>query len=319
MADAITYSYDIAMRLLCYSKFGSILGIDSLDPVQAEAINKGVVLYPKRIAQRVIAEKRGETFLEFINIFPFRFAFDWKRQRTIVGRQGLKYTKSDGTIGVVKAVPISLDYNMWFWSVKLDRVRQCMELYIQWQHNLPKLTFFWDTDFEINPDIIFSPVIDESDIEDVFNTGKVWVYRMTAAIEGWLPVQDTALGRIHKIRLTTYDNTVLDTTTYVEVAVETDDDYDSDLADALKMFRTNLYRITGVDDTAKTFTVAEDRTADFTAARLFFVENSTANDEMYTVVSSSYDSDDEETTIVVSEALVDDTVDGNLRFHEGVA
>jgi hypothetical protein len=255
---AITYSYDIAMRLLAYTKFGSILGINNLDPDQSEAINKGVIICPKRIAQRIVAEKRGETFLEFINVYPTKFAFSWDRNRTVVSRRGLRYTKTNGTMGTVQAHPIDIEYSMWFWSNSLDRVRRCMELYIQWQHTSPKISLTFDGEFTFNPDIKFSPVVDESEIEDLFNTGKIWVYRMTASLEGWLPVHlDEDIARIHKIRLTAYDNT-LGQENYSEIAVE-DGNQDTELAAAIKMLRANLYGITGVDHTAGTVVVDKDR------------------------------------------------------------
>jgi hypothetical protein len=315
---AITYSYDVAMRLLAFTKFGSILGIDTLDPVQEEAINKGVVICPKRIAQRMIAEKRGETFLEFINVYPVRFQFSWERNRSVVSRSGLRFQKSDGTLGTIRAHPIDIEYHMWFWSNSLDRVRLCMEQYIQWQHTAPKIDLIFDSEFSYNPDLIFSPVVDESEIEDLYNNGKVWVYRMSARLEGWLPeYNDLNTARIEKIRLTAYDTTQ-GKTNYVEIAVETDANHDADLAAAIKMFRANLYGIVGVDHTSNSLTVSKDRTADFTATAKFKVENSTKNNETYTVATSSYSGVNDETTIITVEDLVDSTVDGNIYLHEGV-
>ena len=194
---SITYIYDVAMRTLAYTRFGSILGISELAPLQSDAINKGVVLCPKGIAQRYVSEKRGEDFLEFIIIHPSRFEFSWNRQRTSVARDGLRYTKTDGTVGVVTADAIDISYDMWFWSTSLDKVRQCMEKYIQWQHDTPKISMTFADEFVMNPDIRFSPIADESSIDDIFNTGKIWVYKMTAAIEGWLPKLGTAEIEIH--------------------------------------------------------------------------------------------------------------------------
>ena len=314
MATSFTYNYDIALRTLAYTRFGSILGINTLGSSDSESINKGVVLCPKAIAQRWVAEKRGETFLEFINIHPSKYAFSWARNRTSVGRKGLRYTKSDTTMGVVTADPIDLTYNMWFWSQDLDKVRLCMEKYIQWQHDSPKIDLVFETDFEMNPDLRFSPVIDESAIEDIFNTGKIWVYRMPVSIEGWIPKLGTNIGKVYKIRLTTYDKDEIED--YTEVAVE-DGNQNTELAAALRMFRANLYAIESVDASAKTFVVVKDRTSDFTASRTFTVENSTYNNELYTVVSSSYSVANDETTITVLEDPVSDIADGNIYLHTG--
>lgn len=309
MATAFTYTYDVAVRSLAYTRFNSILGLSSLGATQAEAINKGVAICPKRIAQRAISEKRGETFLEFINVYPKTMSFDWKRQRTSVARTGIRYLKFGNTVGLIKADAVTLEYDMWFWSNSLDKVRQCAEKYLQWQHDTPKITFYFEDEFEMNPDLRFSPVADESAIEDIFNTGKIWVYRMPILIEGWLPKLGTESKQIHKIQLTTYDqDDIEDYTTIIDGSL------DSDLTDALRMLQANLYGITDVDVDAKTFTISQDQTGDFSVGTQFIVENSTDNNGVYTVVSAVYS--DSETVLTVSEALGGSTVDGNIYLHE---
>lgn len=69
--------------------------------------------------------------------------------------------------------------------------------------------------------------------------------------------------------------------------------------------------ITGVDQVAKTFTVAGNRTARYVAGPCG-VRVSTGNDDTYTVVSATFDTD--HTDVVVSEAIPDATVDGNLSL-----
>jgi len=315
MANSFTFTYDVTIRSLIYTRFGSILGINTLAPLQVDAINKGVILCPKGIAQRLVAEKRGQTFLEFINVYPNKFEFSWKRQRTSVARRGLRYTKLDNTVGIIKADAVDIEYSMWFWSISLDKVRECMEKYIQWQHDNPKITLLFNDEFEMNPDIRFSSVADESHIEDIFNTGKIWVYRMTAAIEGWLPKTPSSVNEIHKIHLTTYDKD--DVTSYTTIAVE-DSNQDVELANALRMLQANLYGIKTVDYLAKTFTVLEDRTAEFTSDKQIIVENSTDNNGAYVVDSSSYSELTNKTTIIVQESPVSNIADGNIYFHEGV-
>ena len=80
--------------------------------------------------------------------------------------------------------------------------------------------------------------------------------------------------------------------------------------------------IVGVDTTAKSFTVAGDRTTPngqlnsanghFVAGDRIAVSGSTGNNEIYTVVSATYDVYSDTTTIVVSEDVVSDVVDGSL-------
>jgi hypothetical protein len=190
-----------------------------------------------------------------------------------------------------------------------------MEKYIQWQHDTPKISITFFTNFSMNPDISFNPVVDESAIEDIFNTGKVWVYKMTAKIEAWLPRLETEEKEIHKISLTGFDKGEL-TGDYADVAVVSSSQ-DAELAAALFMFRSDLYGIIGVSLSPRTFTLAKDRTADFAADSQFLVENSTDNDEMYTVVSAVFSAVDDETTITVVEAPISTTVSGNIYRHTG--
>lgn len=312
---ALTYTYDVAMRSLAFTRFGSILGIDTLAATTEDSINKGVVICPKGIAQRMVSEKRGENFLEFINIYPSEMAFSWERNRTNVARRGFRYQKTATSVGVVQADPIDLTYDMWFWSTSLDKVRLCMEKYIQWQHDVPKLSITFFTNFSMNPDISFKPVVDESAIEDIFNTGKVWVYKMSAKIDAWLPRLETEEKEIHKISLAGYDSSNV-VNGYNDIAVVSSSQ-DAELAAALLMFRSNLYGITGVSLSPNSVTVSKDRTADFAAGIKFLIENSTDNDEMYTVVSSTYDSLNDETTILITENLISTIVNGNIYLHQG--
>lgn len=76
------------------------------------------------------------------------------------------------------------------------------------------------------------------------------------------------------------------------------------------MVNTLIGAITDIDQPNKKFTIAGDHTASFIAANTFTVQDSTANDGTYTVVSSALVSGN--TEITVSEAIPDDTVDGSI-------
>jgi len=313
--ESVLYTYDVAMRTLVYTRFASILGINS-EPTVADSINKGVILVPKGIAQREVAEKRDQTFLEFINVYRSSVAFSWQRQNTLIARRGFNYTKAAGGIGTIKADATDITYNMWFWSNDLDKVNLCVEKYIQWQHETPKVSLLFNDEFSMNPDLQFSPVVDESQIEDVFEDGKVWCFRMTAKVDGWLPKLLDISGPIQKIQLTTYDK---DTVLNYEVIVVPGSGQNQELEAALRMFRSSLYRITGVSSAGKNFKVAKNRSSEFTAGVTFTVENSTENDEFYTTAGSTYSVGDDETTITVVEAIGGNIVDGNIYRPEATA
>lgn len=73
---------------------------------------------------------------------------------------------------------------------------------------------------------------------------------------------------------------------------------------------TASFAVTGVTVATKTFTVAGNQTATFTAGKIFRVDGSTGNDKLYTVVSSSFGAS---TSIVVKESIPDATADGTIK------
>jgi hypothetical protein len=231
-----------------------------------------------------------------------------------VARRGLRYQQADGTISTIKADAVDLDYDMWVWSNSLDKINLCVEEYVRWQHETPKIQIVYENDFTLDPNLQFSPVVDDSRIEDVFDTGKVWVFRMPVHIDGWLPKDAGQLiGQANKIQLTIYDED--EVTSYSEIIVP-GSSQNTELEAALRMFRASLYGIVAADPIAHTFTVYDDRTGYFTAGEKILVENSTDNDEMYTVVSSVYSAGDDWTVITVTEDLVSSTADGHIYKAE---
>lgn len=309
------YSYDAALQQITYTRFGTILGINTLGPTQEAAINKGVILCPKAIAKREVAEKRTQIFLEFINIYRSSVNFSWERQRTVVARRGLHALRPDGVTETIRVDAIDLNYNLWFWSNSLDKINLCVEKYLQWQQDNPKISLTYDEVYMLTPDLIFGAVVDESNIEDMYSTGKVWTFRMPVKIEAWLPKSpEEAEKIIQKIRFTMYDKDEVES--YTDIVVE-DSNQDTALEEALRMLRTNLYGIIAADPVSKTFTVAADRTEDFNAEDSndiikFIVENSTGNNGSYTMLSAVYSESENETIIYVQEAVSSEIADGNL-------
>ena len=137
---------------------------------------------------------------------------------------------------------------------------------------------------------------------------------MPITIQGWLPKLDNSTTySIEKIRVTTYDKDSVEN--YNEIIVE-DVDQNVELADALRMFRFNLYGISEVSTILNSFTLLEDRTTELTAGEEIIVENSTGNNGVYTIVSSIYYPTENETVLIVSETISDSTADGNIYKNE---
>ena len=301
------------MKTLLYHRFGSVLGISTQSGSEEDNINKGVIQVPKEVALRAVAEKRGENFLEFINFWRMGTSPSWSRQRTPVARRGMYLSTTDGnktdTVHV-KAVPVDLNYNVWFWSKDLDKVYQCIEEYLFWQHDDPNLKLKYNDKYEIEPDLHFGEIVDESTVDEMYAKGLIFTFKMPIKIDAWV-LKGFSFKTISKLVLTFYDKNSI--TNYSEIVLE-DSDQDTELEALLRMFRKKLYAILSIDLDNNAIVVPNNRTDDFSIGEIIFVENSTANNGKYTVAGISLS--DVNTKIKVVESLVDDTAIGNIYKGE---
>lgn len=308
---SFTHSIDLALKMLLYQRFGDILKISSQSSVDADNINEGVVQVPREVALRVVAEKRGENFLNFINFWRVGTSPAWDRQRTPVARRGMYLATSDDKTDTVhvKAVPVDLNYNIWFWSKDLDKVYQCIEEYLLWQQDDPNLKLKYNEQYEIEPDIHFGEIVDESTVDEMYDKGLIFTFKMPIKIDAWI-LKGESFKTISKLVLTFYDKNSI--TNYSEIVVE-DSDQDTELEALLRMFRKRLYAILDVDyigEVIKVIIIPDDRVSDFSVDDIIYVENSTENDGRYTVASVSLV--DTNTRIELVEKLKSDIADGNV-------
>jgi len=314
MTISITQGIDIALKSLLYTKFADILGIDQESGSIADRINKGILQEPKEVALRDISEKRAEDFLEFISYYRMGTSPSWSRQRTVLARRGLWLTKTDGskTRGInVKAQPVDLSYNVWFWSKDLDKVYQCIERYILWQQSYPKVDVSYEFDdfnsFSYSPDLHFGEIVDESTVAEKYNVGTMFIFKAPVKIDAWVLSGADLSGVINKITLTIYDQD--DVTNYSEIIVE-DSSQNVELEAKLRMYRRFIYLMSSVSVDDSSVVLNGDRSSDFNIGDKIGIEASTDNDGMYTVSSVEYLSG--LTTLVVDELLASDIADGNL-------
>lgn len=313
MADTFLKSIDSTLKTLLYTKFGDILGIDTQSSAEEDNINKGVVQIPGEIALKAVADKRGENFLEFINFWRTGLSFSWSRQRTVVSRRGLWVGEADdrATTVNVKAVPVDLNYNAWFWSKDVDKVQQCIERYLFWQQNNPKITITYNDLYDVTPDLHFGEIVDESTVPEQYEKGIIFTYKMPIKIDGWI-FESSSFGEIHKIVLKVYDGDEVED--YSTIIVE-DEDQNVELEAALRMFTRTLYGISSVSLATNSITVPGDRVSDFGSGDMIIIENSTSNNNVYTWVSATLSGGN--TVIVVAESLVSESgILGNLYTRE---
>lgn len=306
--------YDIAVRSLVFDRFKAILGWNALADTDVDRINLSLSICPKGLALREMAEKRARDYLDtpFANVWRMGTAYSWARQRSSVARRGLNVRSGDSIVNV-KANPIDLMYGVWFWSQDLDLIYQVIELYTSWQHSNPKIEVTYNDIYTLDPEFHLSEVVDESDIEQIYSTGKYFVWRMPIAIDAWLlTAGDGSSILINKVRLTVYDKDSV--TDYSSIVVD-DSSQDVELEAALRMARIGIHGIVAVDLTENTVSVDNDRESDFAVGDQVKIVDSTSNDEMYTLssVGAVYDEGTDQTLLYLEEALVDATVDGYIE------
>jgi len=313
MSTSVTKYVDDTLKVLLFTRFGDLLGMNDGDDDQATKIDRSVIQSPRETALRKIAEKRGEDFLEFISFWRVATNPAWDRQRTPLARRGVWLTNTDaGRLHAinVKAQPIDTVYNAWFWSKDLDKIYQCVERYIFWQQDYPKidLTYTFDDtrSFSYSPELHFGQIEDESTTPQEFDQGVMHVWRMPIKLDAWV-LDGYQVRTITKIRLTFYDKDSV--TNYSEIIVP-DSDQDTALAAQLLLSTGNLYAIDSLDLVTNSLVVPNDRHSDFSVGDRVRIQGSTNNDESYVVNSVALVGG--KTVLGLTGALSSNTADGSL-------
>lgn len=196
-----TQIVDNAVKLMIFNRFGPFLNLSDA--------NKDLVLAPRQIAQRMIAEKRGAgSTVEFISVWNEPAKFDWARQNSPTGRKGftMEYTAGSGgsnsQIITIKAVPVLLDYKFCVWSLYLDEIKQVVESYSKWLHDYPNLKIFYSGLFEMDMYLKFGTPLDTTDY-DIYEKGKYFVYEFPLTVDGWV-LTNILTPTVYKIVLDVY-------------------------------------------------------------------------------------------------------------------
>jgi hypothetical protein len=293
---SIGKEYDLGVKTLLYNRFKTILGVDDLDQKYA------IVQAPAELALREMAEHRQENFLDFISVYRASFGPSWSRQRTPLARRGVWL---DSTTHV-KAQPIDINYDVWFWSKDADKLYEAVEHYLFWQQDTPKITLTYLDTYPITPDLHFGDVVDESTYGEKYDTGIIFRFRMPLKVDGWVLKSET-VGVIEKIRLTVYDQNDLETGDYSTIVVE-DSSQDTELEEALRFFRRHLYNIYSIDLTGNYIIIEGDWSSEFTVGDSVIIQGSTDNNDVYTISAS--EELGENTKLTLTEALTSTTADG---------
>jgi len=215
MADSFIKTLDQAVKTLLYNKFGDTYEMDSQ--------TNDMAFCPKEIALRNIAEKRGKTSVDFINFWRTGVFPDWSRQRTPLARHGISmaYTDSAETDATtIKAMPVRLEYDVWFWTRDLNKNMNAAELYIFWQHTNPNCDLYYDDKYLMELDLHFGDVVDESTVDETYGAGALYIQRAPLKMDAWI-LSGIDEKTILTIYLKIYDDTLEDGSTDVLLYEET--------------------------------------------------------------------------------------------------
>lgn len=192
-------SIDAGVRALAYSKFGTLLSLTSMA--------NDTALFPRKIAMRMIAETKGRTVASFISVWRERTSFSWQRNRTPVSRIGLNTLLADSSktlITNIKAVPVDLEYSLWFISKSLPALQDVVDMYLFWAQTDPSLKLTFNSQYPLEYKLHFGDIVDESTVMEQFEQGLYYVYRMPLKVDGWIFDLDEA-KTIKTIYLDVYD------------------------------------------------------------------------------------------------------------------
>jgi len=182
MSTSFIQIMDNTAKAMVFNRFADFFSLDD--------INRDLVFFPKAIAQRKIAEKRGEGTVEFISLWRTGISYDWARNNTAIARKGVYLTYNDDVVKdaiiTARAVPAMIEYDLWFWSRDLDKIMKATESYLLWQHDHPNLLLDYNNLYPMEMYLKFGPVIDESTLAEQYDKGLYFVSKMHITMEGWI-------------------------------------------------------------------------------------------------------------------------------------
>ena len=232
-ATSFLYVIDLGLRASLFSKFGDIQELPS--------VNKGVVFHPDEMAFREFSEKTGaDAGTEFISLWRTRTGgFDWSRQRSTLGLRGITMQYVDEStkerVTNVKAVPVSLEYTITFWSKSPETINLLIERYLFWQLSNPNLNLLYDETFPAELDLHTGEVVDVTNYNQ-YDNGIQYKWQAVITVDGWV-FTSVEIPTFDTIILTFYDWDDVDD--YTEIIVE-DSNQNTELEATLKLFERRI-------------------------------------------------------------------------------
>lgn len=191
---------DFAVKGLIFSKFGPLMGLQDQ--------NKDIVMFPKEIAPRQLAERRGHFDLGFISLWRTVTQYSQARKRTPVARVGvaLNYdnTTTKTAIRSAKAIPADIEYEVQFWTRDLNEMNKVVEEFLFWQFENPNLDMLIDGTYPVEFDLKFGDIQDGSSVPEMFEKGLIYVKTLPILVELWIPRFED-VKTVHSVTVSIYD------------------------------------------------------------------------------------------------------------------
>jgi hypothetical protein len=210
VADSFITVCDNAIKAAVFNRWVDLLPIS--DP------GKDIVFWPKDLALRKVAEKRESVMSEFISVWSPSPQRDLEREHTPTSVVGFTIDLADGTTQVLKAVPVSLNYDLTVWSLSKNDVNKVIEDYVWWKYRNPNLSLRLNGIYPLEMDLHFGDIQDESVVIEEYSKGLYFRQTFPVRVDAW-SFDIYSVELIEKVELKLL-NGVDNTSTYVDVTLE---------------------------------------------------------------------------------------------------
>lgn len=161
------------MLRTCFDYIATEMGLSSVE--------KDATFYPDDIAQRRIAQARGDNSLEFMNLWRGPPNLNHDRFNSAMGmrNKGITYVNPNdpSMVGIVDAVPVVLPYKVRVWSKSLEIINKVAENWLYWPLRTPTtglVATVLGVDIPIRGDLYVKELTDGSQVIEQFADGRYY-------------------------------------------------------------------------------------------------------------------------------------------------
>jgi hypothetical protein len=194
-----------------------------------------VSIMPKESAQRHTAEKRGQNFLEFINLWKTKVSYNWRMNQTGLARTGIEIqVDDDDESTLVTAVPAIINYDVWFWTLSLYTHELVTDKLLFWNQENPSLDLTYNTNFPIEFNVSLKDIVDESTTGIKYEKGQYYTQKIGVEVQGYI-LKSLTQKAIRSIIMKLYDGSALTDQNMIDMVIG-EQEIDSQRREALLLW-----------------------------------------------------------------------------------